>query len=253
MRILIVAAHPDDETIGASALLGPPHEVVVLHATDGASRDPRWWPAEFPDRGAYARVRALEAERALAIGGAERVALAIADQEAVHAVPQIARAVAGEIARRAPDVIVTHAYEGGHPDHDAVAVAVAIACRRARRAPRVHEMALYHGAPGHVASGHVAPGAFVAGEFIADRTSICHVLDPEQQRRRRAMLDCFASQRTTLAPFLALGHERFRPAPRYDFSRPPHDGLLLYERMGFAMTGMEWRALASAHGEVSYM
>lgn len=240
VRILIVAAHPDDETLGASALLGPPHEVVVLHATDGAPRDPRWWPAEFRDRGAYARVRALEAERALAIGGAERVALGIADQEAVHAVPQIVQAVASEIARRAPDVIVTHAYEGGHPDHDAVAVSVAHACRRARRAPRVYEMALYHGAP-----GHGAPGAFVAGEFIADRTSICCALAPEQLRRRRAMLDCFASQRTTLAPFLALGHERFRPAPRVDFSRPPHDGPLLYERMGFTMTGREWRSLVA--------
>lgn len=95
VRILIVAAHPDDETLGASALFGPPHDVVVLHATDGAPHDPRWWPAEFPDRGAYARVRALEAEHALAIGGAERVALGIADQEAVHAVPQIARAICG--------------------------------------------------------------------------------------------------------------------------------------------------------------
>jgi LmbE family N-acetylglucosaminyl deacetylase len=235
VRILIVAAHPDDETIGASTLLGPPHEVVVIHATDGAPRARRWWPAEFRDRGTYARARALEAERALAIGRAERVALGIADQEAVRALPQIVQAVAGEIVRRAPDVIVTHAYEGGHPDHDAVAVAVARARRQAGRAPRVYEMALYHG----------APGAFVAGEFIADRTSICRVLDPEQQGRRRAMLDCFTSQRATLAPFIALVHERFRAAPRYDFSRPPHDGPLLYERLGFAMTGRQWRSLVA--------
>ena len=235
VRILIVAAHPDDETIGASALLGPPHEVVVLHATDGAPRDPRWWPAEFRDRSVYARARALEAERALAIGRAERVALGIADQEAVRVLPQIVQAIAGEIVRRAPDAIVTHAYEGGHPDHDAVAVAVERACRWARRAPRVYEMALYHG----------APGAFVAGEFIADRTSICRVLDPEQQGRRRAMLECFATQRVALAPFVALVHERLRSAPRYDFSRPPHDGPLLYERLGFAMTGAEWRSLVA--------
>lgn len=236
MRVLIVAAHPDDETLGASALLGPPHEAVVVHATDGAPRDRRWWPAGVSDRDAYARLRAGEAARALALVDAERVALGIADQEAVRALARLAQAIAEQIARRAPDLIVTHAYEGGHPDHDAVAFAVARARRLAGRAPPAIEMALYHG----------APGALVAGEFLDGRPSTRRALDPVELRRRRAMLACFASQRATLAPFLALAHERYRPAPAYDFSRPPHDGPLLYERLGFPISGAAWRALAAA-------
>jgi LmbE family N-acetylglucosaminyl deacetylase len=232
---MIVAAHPDDEMIGASALLGPPHETIIVHATDGAPRDPRWWPTGVSDRDAYARERAREAERALALAGADHIALGFADQEAARALPQLAQAIAEQIARRAPDRIVTHAYEGGHPDHDAVAFAVERATRLARRTVDVYEMALYHG----------ASGALVAGEFIGNAGSVRQELDPAQLGRRRALLACFVSQRATLAPFFALEHERYRRAPAYDYARPPHPGPLLYELMGFSMTGARWRALAA--------
>jgi LmbE family N-acetylglucosaminyl deacetylase len=235
MRVMIVAAHPDDETIGASGLSGPPHETIVVHATDGAPRDPRWWPTGISDRDAYAHERAREASRALALVGAERIALGFTDQEAALAMPQLTSAIADQIAQRAPDLIVTHAYEGGHPDHDAVAFAVARARSRARSPLHVYEMALYHS----------APGALVVGEFIDNAGSVRNVLPPAQLRRRRAMLACFASQDATLAPFVALAHERYRRAPAYDFSRPPHDGPLLYERRGLPTSGAGWRALAA--------
>jgi len=234
-RVLIVAAHPDDETIGASALLGPPREVTVVHVSDGAPHDRRWWPAGIEDREAYARLRALEAERALAHVRADRIALGLVDQEVVHALPELARAIADHVERLAPELIVTHAYEGGHPDHDAVAFAVARARELVGAAPPSYEMALYH----------AGSGRFVAGELLDDRGSTCVALDAEQRARRRAMLECFESQRTTLAPFMELAHERYRAAPRYDFSRPPHDGPLCYERFGFWITGARWREIAA--------
>jgi LmbE family N-acetylglucosaminyl deacetylase len=236
MRVLIVAAHPDDETIGASAVLGAPHETVVLHATDGAPRDPRWWPAGISDRDEYASVRALEAARALALAGATCIPLRFVDQEAACALRELVAVLADHIARLAPDLIITHAYEGGHPDHDAVAFAVARARRLVGRDVRLFEMALYH----------AAQGALVAGGFIDDRGSVRHELDQARLRRRRAMLDCFTSQRAVLAPFAELAHERYRVAPDYDFGRPPHDGALHYERAGFSITGEQWRALAGA-------
>jgi LmbE family N-acetylglucosaminyl deacetylase len=237
-RIMIVAAHPDDESIGASALLAK-SEITLIHATDGAARDPRWWSPRAPaTRAAYARMRREEAERALALAGvstARAFEIGIPDQDAVHELPALAIALAHYFEELAPEVVVTHAYEGGHPDHDAVACAVALACARIPHAPRVFEMALYHG----------ATGVLCAGEHLPDAVAAVYELTLAEQRRRIAMLECFASQRETLAPFFGITHEALRPAPSYDFSQPPHAGELLYERFGMSTSGVEWRELAA--------
>ncbi len=235
MRLLIVAAHPDDETIGASALLGSARESIVVHATDGAPRDPRWWPPGVPDRGAYASARVCEAERALGVVGARAVRLGFVDQELARVLPELIEAIADQLAAWEPDLIVAHAYEGGHPDHDAIALAVSRARAAARSRAPLLEMALYHGARGTLAVGELIGRGGAPERYL---------LRDDELRRRRAMLDCFASQRATLAPFLALAHERYRLAPAHDFTRPPHDGPLWYERLGMAR-GDEWRALAA--------
>ncbi|HEY0477044.1 MAG TPA: PIG-L family deacetylase [Kofleriaceae bacterium] len=231
MRIAIVAAHPDDETIGASALMAANDDILVVHVTDGAPRSSRWWPAGWTDRDAYARERDHEARRALTIVGAARTALGFEDQATVFVLGELVAALSRELARWQPDAIVSHAYEGGHPDHDAVACAVA----HAAASVPVFEMALYHG----------ATGALCAGEFLGPPLGLRHVLTAPQRERKRAMLAQYRSQQATLSPFLELAHECYRRAPAYDFSRPPHGGPLQYERWDMAPTGARWRAAAS--------
>jgi hypothetical protein len=59
------------------------------------------------------------------------------------------------------------------------------------------------------------------------------------------MLDCFTTQRSMLAELeIPDDEERFRPAPRYDFSRPPHAGPLQYELWDFPLTGRAFCELA---------
>ena len=70
-------------------------------------------------------------------------------------------------------------------------------------------------------------------------------LTAEEAKRKRAMLDCFTTQRATLAPF-GVDREPFRRAPAHDFTRPPHPGALHYERYDWGMTGARWRSLATA-------
>ena len=244
--MLIVAAHPDDETIGAGALLAGSDDVTVLHVTDGAPRDRRWWSAGAAgSRADYARARRDEVEHALELAGVPRSRvhdLGLVDQEACQALPELAAVLAHWIERVAPALVVTHAYEGGHPDHDAVAFAVAVArvlvARAGHAPPMVFEMALYHG----------AAGGFHVGEFVpvaGGRTAIARPLAAAERTRRREMLACFTTQQATLAPFVDVGHERYRPAPAYEFTRPPHAGPLLYERSGFGIDGDAWRHLAS--------
>jgi hypothetical protein len=69
-------------------------------------------------------------------------------------------------------------------------------------------------------------------------------LAPEELAFKRALLGAYVTQRETLR-WLPMEVERFRPAPRYDFTQPPHAGPLNYERFAWGMTGARYCALAA--------
>ncbi|HLU67947.1 MAG TPA: PIG-L family deacetylase, partial [Kofleriaceae bacterium] len=61
-RLLVIAAHPDDETIGAAALLTTFDRCAVVHLTDGVPRDRAFWPGRAPASAeGYAARRRAEA------------------------------------------------------------------------------------------------------------------------------------------------------------------------------------------------
>jgi LmbE family N-acetylglucosaminyl deacetylase len=242
-RLAVVAAHPDDETIGAGALLARRGFVdALIHVTDGAPRDMRDAAAHgFATREDYADARRGELDAALAAGGIaarRRVALGAADQEASLQLAPLARRLAGLLAEIRPQLVLTHAYEGGHPDHDAAAFVVHAACGLlGDAAPLIGEMASYH----------AAGGVFVAGEFLPDAEVEPTVLalDERECALKHRLFECFATQRAVLAAF-PVGVERFRPAPPCRFDRPPHAGAPYYEGFSWGMTGARWRELAAS-------
>jgi LmbE family N-acetylglucosaminyl deacetylase len=233
--VALVVAHPDDETLAAGASLALFRRLTLVHVTDGAPRslqDAR--TAGFRTARDYAAARLWELRQALDAAGAavEPVFLGIPDQQASLLVPEIAAALSGLLA--GVEVAITHAYEGGHPDHDACAAAVQRACRGLAPTPALLEFPSYHAGP---------DGAWVRQRFLPDGPPET-VLAPDDAAlaRKRAALACFASQHETLACFDPV-RELFRPAPAYDFSQPPHPGTLLYEQYDWGMTGARWRAL----------
>jgi LmbE family N-acetylglucosaminyl deacetylase len=239
--VLIIAAHPDDEVIGAGALMSRIPGCVLLHVTDGAPLDARdAHAAGFGSREAYALARRAEMRMALERGGVRAGGLrelGMPDQGASLAMPVIATALEESIGQIAPCAVITHAYEGGHPDHDATAFGAAMACRALRGdAPPLLEMTGYH----------ERDGRFGCGEFLPNGDGEEWVLSlgmPDRERKRR-MLDAHATQWRTLRVF-PPGDERFRRAPDYDFTQPPHEGTLHYERFDWGMTGPRWRELAA--------
>lgn len=245
-RALVVVAHPDDETIGAGAHLGRFAGVRILHTTDGAPRSGR--DAEAAGCAGvieYAALRRRELERALAHAGLkpdQLDSLGFADQDTSFHLAALTRLVLHRIEDWAPDVVLTHAYEGGHPDHDATAFAVHAACALLDgAAPSIVEMAGYHGADGPDPGKSTSFQAFLPAPGIPIHTV---TLDPAVRRLKRRMLDAHASQAATLAPFRD-DVERFRRAPAYDFTGPPHPGPLNYDRFEWGMTGERWRGLAA--------
>lgn len=242
---LIIVAHPDDEAIGATGLMLRLHRCQLIHVTDGAPRDQRFWSGDGADsRAEYARIRRNELTRALALIGIEArcvSGLGVVDQEIALVLGAIAQRLAGSITALQPDFVVTHAYEGGHPDHDALAFAVWAAGRliskQGNTPPPVFEMPLYHGEQGERVIGRFLPRPDVPEIDLA--------LTADEKRLKDAILDCYQSQREVLEPFRGHDVERFRPAPDYDFTQPPHEGTLLYEQQGFPISGTQWRELVA--------
>jgi LmbE family N-acetylglucosaminyl deacetylase len=244
-RTLIVVAHPDDETIGAASRLPFMSNGGLLHVTNGSPRDLRdARAAGLKTMVAYAAARSDELAAALALVQfplRNAHTLNVVDQEAPQQVAEITRSIADEIARLVPDVVLTHPYEGGHPDHDATALAVHAACALVRgrsvEPPSVLELASYHDRDGELATGEFLPRGHAPERAIT--------LSPAQRALKAALIACFHTQRATLAPF-GLDVERFRVAPAYDFLRPPHAGTLRYERFAWGMTSERFCEHAAA-------
>lgn len=239
-RLAVLAAHPDDETIGASCLLARFGRAQVIYLTDGAPRDKKLWsPDASGSREEYAALRRKEAEVALGhtgIAGNQIVYLSAIDQEAIFSAAALADRVV-EILKSCPaDLLVTHPYEGGHPDHDTAALISQIAAAKLAKRPFRVEITSYHSA-----GDGCETGVFLNPD---DKAEAVFELSEAERRRKAQMMQAHRSQRAVLTGF-AIDRERFRAAPDYDFARPPHEGQLWYERMGWAMTGNRWRELAA--------
>ncbi len=242
-QVVLLAAHPDDEVIGAGARLPRLRGAVICHVTDGVPRDVRHAQARgFATRHDYATARRSEVEAALALAGippGQIRAMGFVDQEASLCLADVALATAEVFRELRAEVAITHPYEGGHPDHDSAAFAAYAAGlllrKRGLHAPVVIEMRSYHDTP----SG-------VTVEFLpaADCEVATLRLTKPERAFKRSLLACFRTQ-GELVRLCPIKVECFRFAPCYDFTCPPHAGTLLYEKVEMGITGSRWRESAT--------
>jgi LmbE family N-acetylglucosaminyl deacetylase len=244
LPIAVVVAHPDDETIGIGGQLDRFTRATLVHLTDGAPIDMvDATRLGFANRAAYAAARRSELERALAESGTQPIAsvsFGVPDREAAFRLADIAGRLADLLADRAIEIVLTHPYEGGHPDHDACAfagwAATRLLQRRGLEPPEIAEMAFYHAAPG-------AHGWYTQ-EFLPapDRPAIAIRLHVAQLEKKQRMMAAYRTQQGTLAAFHSPV-EQLRAAPAYDFTLPPNHGRLNDATYG-PMTAPEWCRLA---------
>ncbi len=244
IRVLFVVAHPDDEVIGAGgSLLSHFKHCQVVHVTDGAPANMLYAQhAGFSTTFEYADARLEEAARALSLAGITEdqiIELGVTDQQLSYQLATVARRLSKLLSQIEPDIVITQPYEGGHPDHDATAFAVHLARRLLHDeltiAPEIFEMTSYHRRDERVVYSEFLPREGSAPATFA--------LSQHEKNLKRKMFECFHTQREVLCWF-PIEVERFREAPPYNFTRPPHAGKLHYDYFDWGVTGEKWLRLA---------
>jgi LmbE family N-acetylglucosaminyl deacetylase len=129
--ILAVGAHPDDVELGCAATLAAHPGSTIITATLGGARG-------------TIDTRRTEATAAAADLGASWACLGF-DDLAVPAGHELSRAVELLAFQALPAVVLTHWPDDTHPDHRAVALAVAAACRPGAVTPHGLQLAYFEG------------------------------------------------------------------------------------------------------------
>ena len=232
--IAVVAAHPDDETLGFGGQLTTPLNVTFIYVTDGAPRnmiEARRFG--FADPRQYADARRKELGNALRLTPLREIRIreiGIPDQEAAFHIARIAECLSEHLGEIRPDLILTHPFEGGHPDHDATAMAVQLAAPVSPGITPILEFTSYH----------LEGTNLVAGSFIDEQPNELSIRLTEQAYRiKQSMIECFTTQSGFIRQLLRPT-ERFRSAPQYEFTRRPHAGPLFYETWDSGMTWDQW-------------
>lgn len=148
-RLLVVVAHPDDETFGTGSLLAHAHRcgasVTVACATRGEAGDPT--PGSVPDGTTLAEVREAELHAAAAMLGVGDVVVwdwldsgmdGEPGSDTLCAAPldDVVGAVAELVEARRPTVVVTLDGSDGHRDHVRLRDATLAAVEAASWSPR---------------------------------------------------------------------------------------------------------------------
>jgi N-acetylglucosamine malate deacetylase 2 len=218
-RVLLFVAHPDDETIGCSALLQRASEALVVFAVDGAP--PHYgFESKFGSLRNYSETRFREASRALGlIPHCSLLRLSapdgtwFVDQHLFLNLPEAFRSLLPIASEFAPDLLVSHAFEGGHIDHDACHVLAKQTARALNL--RYFEFPLYWRSE--------------RGQDIFQRFRENHAdefvlkLTPPQLLLKRGMLAEYQTQQSIASVFQPQT-ERFRPMIQDDFTKPTWSG-----------------------------
>jgi LmbE family N-acetylglucosaminyl deacetylase len=132
-EIVVVAAHPDDETLGfgaTSAMLAELGvQVQVVSASDGGAAHQEHSPLQ---RHRLEHTRRAELHRAVGLLGLPApISLGLPDGELSNHQDRLTDLLAEILATRSPGTWCAANWRGdGHPDHEAVGRAAAAACRR---------------------------------------------------------------------------------------------------------------------------
>lgn len=235
-RCAVIVAHPSDEVFGAGGLITRLKDVKILHVTGITSGD-----KAAPVSG-DTRLRTNECAQALSlldIPSKNIIEFGVTNTNGSQVLVALTKKIAAFLQQSATDIVLTHPYEGGHPDHDATAFATHAAIQLLKRngfaMPVLFEIAVR---PTHDGLKRVLD--FLPGSW---REATTWVLDEKSKTLKKKMLECLSLESAGVNT-VSLKAERFRRPPDYDFTHPSLTGKAYYENFMSGITGDQWASLA---------
>ena len=226
-RYLFLFAHPDDEVLISGTmklLVGAEAEVHAAWATSG-------------DKFVKREIRESELQRSMDILGLDESRihlLRFPDLGMVAMMEEAAESATRLLSAIKPDIIFANAYEGGHPDHDAVNFLAYESSARLGVTPDLFEFPLYNG------TGTFFHWKWRINHFPQDGAAELHSpLSDDAIRCKYEMMKAYSTQKLYMVPArlacprarLEREGEPYRPCPMdRDHTAPPHLGQLNYER-----------------------
>jgi LmbE family N-acetylglucosaminyl deacetylase len=220
-RILVLAAHPDDEVVACCASIGRAKaagaEVFSLYLTHGCVAREVMWPWQSRNYQAHIDRRRAEGEKAAQYLGLKP--LGWGARPARHLwrdLESVFNEIESAVLDHRIDQLWIPAYEGGNADHDALNAVGSLF----REQLGVLEFAEYNYAGGKVHSQEFP--------YLNGSEKIL-TLSPVEQQKKRNALKIYASEKGNL-DYVDTIRECWRPLAAYDYSHPPHEGALWYAR-----------------------
>lgn len=223
--VALFAAHPHDEFALAVTL--------VRHAAAGDDVWIGWFAHD--DRPEIEHLRREEAEAGAALMGIPDDRLVFADLEPIALamqLPAAVDAVKGLVGRLEPELVYCPAFEGGHPDHDALNFATyegaALAGAECREYPLYHRdeaRRILKRVP-HFADMLPGAGEATTLELTSAEIAFKHELW-RIYRSQHPRIDLLLRLSGDEERFFSI--EQTRPLPLRDYRHPPHEPPLLYE------------------------
>jgi len=235
-RVLVLVAHPDDESVAYGALLQKMREPVVVIATDGAPRDEYFW-ARFGSREAYRELRRRETHQAMDVAGVRQLVLladedpCLEDQRLFLNLDAAYRLLEPLIRRLQPEAIATLAYEGGHPDHDSCGLL-------AWRLGKDFSIPVWE-TPIYSRESVNGESRLRVQQFIVQTGNESAVAISEEEYQRKVAICAEYKSQGDFLPTFNLRSEVVRPQMKYDYSRVPHSGPTNYEQWQWWMSARE--------------